>query len=253
MSKVTLLTTTFYTDTRDIRFHLACQMIGNAVGVGHRVVIVDGSQDPAISQAFVKIGASVCKQVSYGMGGSRRELFMWGNDFNSDFFVWLEPEKVDLIRWVPSIVVPLEKRVADIVVPERTEISWNSYPVPQAESEKMANEVFREATENSFDMMFGPVAFSRGTMSIFMECNPKDQFGVPDGYIQQTAVMVAVAKGFKTLSVPIDFFYPSVQRHEEETMLREVMVTKRKSQFENLTHSFRVVSEALKLKGVRHA
>lgn len=253
MSKITLLTTTFYKDTSETRFHLACQMIGNAVGAGHRVVVIDGSPNIAISNAFSDIGAIVHKQISSGMGASRREVFTIGARSDSDYFVWLEPEKIDLIRYVSALVAPLRNGSSDIVVPERTEISWRSYPAPQAESEKSANKIFAEATNNSLDVMFGPVAFARKTMSIFMECNPKEKFGVPDGYIQQIAVMTAVAKKFKVLPLAVDFFYPAVQKFEEETFYKDVMAAKRKLQFEELTHSFRVVSKTMNLKGGKNA
>jgi hypothetical protein len=218
--------------------------------MGHRVVIVDGSPDPIIRTSFYEIGANVYNQVTVGMGGSRRELFTLGARFDSNFFIWLEPEKVDLIRWISVITQPILDGNAEIVVPKRTEVGWSSYPVSQMHSEKEANRIFADETGSFLDVMFGPVAFSRKALPIFEECNPKKSFGVTDGYIQQTAVMVALDRELNVFSQVVDFFYPPVQKYEEETILKDVMAKKRQSQFDDLTHSFRVVGEALKRRHI---
>jgi len=60
------------TDTRCILTH---QIIEDAIPSGYAVVIVDGSDDPAIAQSFIDRRAIVHPQQEHGMGHSRREVF----------------------------------------------------------------------------------------------------------------------------------------------------------------------------------
>ncbi len=251
MNNVTILTTTLYQQVTEIRFHLACQLVGNAIAAGYDVVVVDGSVDSAISHALVKIGSRVHRQAGEnGMGNQKRELFnMVANTGNeTDIFLWTEPEKADIIRWIPKIVAPIQRGEADLVIPDRTQASYASYPAFQVKSERQINAVFTEVTGKNFDVAFGPVAFGRRVLSYFAECYPARRFGVADNYIQDTARMEAMAAGYRIVSVPVDFFYPPAQKVEEETTLFEVMREKRQRQLKELTHTYHVMAEALKLK-----
>lgn len=254
MTSIGVLTTTFYKSTEETRFHLACQMIGNSVAVGHDVIVVDGSPDPIIGEAFQQIGAIVFRQTAQGMGASRRELFQWTSRHIPlrqallDIFLWLEPEKVDLIRWIPQIIVPIQRGEADIVIPALTDEGHLSRPAFQTSSEQEANAVYAEMTGRAFDVMFGPVAFRREMLRYFITCNPKERYGCPDTYIQHIAPMEAMAAGYRVVSVPVGFLYPPAQKAEEESALSEAMREKRRRQLEECTNAFRVVAEALKLK-----
>ncbi|MBI2097303.1 MAG: hypothetical protein HYT40_04150 [Candidatus Sungbacteria bacterium] len=252
MSDIGVLTTTFYKSMEELRFHLACQLVGNAIAVGHGVMVVDGSPDAAIGRSFLWLGAAVLPQTASGLGRSRRELFRHALDQGShrgllpQIFLWTE-EKVDLVRWIPRIAAPIERGEADIVIPARTDQSWASYPAFQIESEKAANAVYAEVTGNAFDAMFGPVAYSRRMGSYFAECNPKERYGAADNYIQHVAPLEAMADGARVVSVPVDFFYPSAQKAEEEAALSEAMREKRRRQFEDCTQTYRLVAAALGL------
>lgn len=243
---ITVLTTTFYKSSRETRFHLACQLIGNAVGVGYNVLVVDGSPDPAIGQALAKIGASVQAQTVPGMGNGRRQLFCLATG-QRGFFLWVEPEKVDLIRSIPKIVVPLEHGEADIVIPSRTQRSWASYPEFQVASEQKANNAYSKVVGKPFDPMFGPVAFGSNVAEYFATCNPALQFGATDGYIQHFAPLVAMKEGRKIISVPVDFYYLPAQRVEEETGLRDEMQKKREWQLDQLADGYRLAAKSLGL------
>lgn len=250
--KIIVLTTTFYNNKSETRFHLACQLIGNAVAAGYDVIIVDGSADPSIRNAFVKIGASVHSQMAQGMGNSRRELFAIAANTNSDkqpkIFLWVEPEKVDLIRSIPKIVTPIERGRASIVIPSRTEKSWGSYPQFQVSSEQEANAAYLKVVGKPFDPMFGPVAFEDKIAAHFAICNPAKEFGATDSYIQHIATLTAFANGNIVRSVPVDFFYPLVQRVEEESELRDEMLRKRQSQLDQLVNDYHIVAKALNFR-----
>lgn len=246
--KITVLTTTFYQSTTELRFHLACQLVGNAIGAGHDVVIVDGSPDDTVYEAFKKIGARVYKQTSRDMGGSRRELFKIALDCNDEksIFLWVEPEKVDVIRLIPKIIAPLEQNEAEIVIPSRTQKSWESYPTFQVASEQKANFVYLETIGKPFDPMFGPVAYKRGVAAFFAECNPAQEFGATDGYIQHFAPLNAMAKGScNIISVPVDFYYPLAQRIHEESGILDEMIRKRQWQLDQLVAGYRLAAKAL--------
>ncbi len=135
----------------------------------------------------------------------------------------------------------------NVGIPSRTKRSWESYPGFQVASEQEANAVYAEATGKQFDPMFGPVAFHNNVAHYFDGCNP-EQFGAADGYIQHYAPLEAMAKGCVVTSVPVDFFYPSVQKAEEESGFREEMLEKRKSQLEQLSAGYRLAAKALRLR-----
>lgn len=256
MVQIAVLTTTFYKSTDETRFHLAAQMIGNAIAVGHSVIVVDGSPDDAIGESLRRLGARVFKQTAQGMGASRRELFTLAGDPQTygssaalpSYFIWLEPEKVDLVRWIPEIIDPIRRGGADIVIPARTEEGYASCPAFQAKSERQANVVYADATGKDFDVMFGPVAYNLATHGFFATCNPKERYGAHDTYIQHVAPLEAMADGYSVVSVPVGFLYPPAQKAEEEAVLSDAMRAKRRLQLDECTHAFRVVAGVLKLK-----
>ncbi len=251
---ISVLTTTFYKSTEETRFHLASQLIGNAVAAGYDVLVVDGSPNPAIREAFTRIGARVYAQTARGMGPSRRELFQQAADLRgysrAEVFVWTEPEKTDLIRLIPQLVERLTHKDADIIIPERTEASWQSYPAFQVVSEQKANAAYIQATGKRYDPMFGPVAYRGDVARYFVGCNPNAQFGAADGYIQHYAPLSAMAEGCKVERLEVDFYYPSVQRAEEESSLRDEMLVKREAQLSQLALGYGLAAKALGLPRV---
>lgn len=248
---ISVLTTTFYKSTEETRFHLASQLIGNAVAAGYNVLVVDGSPNPAIREAFTRIGAQVFAQTARGMGPSRRELFQKAADLRgctrAEVFVWTEPEKTDLIRLIPVLVEPIIHADADIVIPERTDASWRSYPAFQVASEQKANAAYLAATGKRFDPMFGPVAYRGNVARFFLGCDPAAQFGAADGYIQHYAPLSAMAEGCMVGGVPMNFYYPSVQRAEEESSLRDEMLVKRATQLGQLADGYHLAAKVLGL------
>src|SRR3989344_398300 len=112
---IAVLTTTFYQSFVELRFNLACQMIGSAIGMGLRAVVVDGSPDLEVARRLEKIGAEVHRESNKGIGSSRRQLFGIAEDTGDEnYFLWTEPEKPDLIRSIPTLVEPLVRRATDI-------------------------------------------------------------------------------------------------------------------------------------------
>lgn len=254
MSDVAILTTTRYRLTGELRFDLACRMVGSAVGNGHEVLIVDDSHDLRVREGFTRLGAQLYPAGRVGMAPGRRQLFtLTQQSFveapraaKPDFFLWTEPEKDDLIRLIPQIVAPLRAEEADIVVVGRTEASWRTCPVLQSESERRANAIYREATGLDLDVFRGPVAFNRRSLPFFAACDPM-KYGATTGYIQHIAPLEAHANGLTVAGVNVDFFYPLAQRAEEEGPLLEAMKEKWRQQFEECTDAYRKAAKALGL------
>jgi hypothetical protein len=235
----------------EVRFHLAAQMVGNAVAMGYPVLVVDGSPiHDEVKRRLEMVGALVQLQEESGMGPSRRQVFTWARNVSrTDVFLWTEPEKTDLIRSIPTFVSPIVERDAELTIMQRTPASFASYPAHQVETEQRANRFFHGVTGLDFDLMSGPIGFHRDLLPSFAECNPAIRYGqgIRDTYIQQAAVLEAIVAGNRVKAVPLDFFYPAVQRHEEEGVLLDVMIAKRDAQFSELTHSFRVIATELGL------
>ena len=108
--------------------------------------------------------------------------------------------------------------------------------------------VYADVTGHAFDVMFGPVAFSRAMLPFFVKCNPKESYGGNDTYIQHIAPMEAMAGGRRVVSVEIDMVYPLAQREEEEGALNDAMLAKRRQQMEECSANFRLAAAALKLR-----
>ena len=255
---VTILTATLYKSVEELRFYLACQMIGNAVALGYNVSVVDNSPDPLVRESFSRISAEARQQLSRsGMGPQRRELFraIPRRFTETKFFLWTEPEKPDLIRSIPQIIAPLESGEADIVIPCRSEESLKTYPEFQVVSERKMNRIYREITGlPDADPTIGPVAFGRRVLYYFVECSPQEQYGegAHDGYIQLYAPLKAMARGHRIATVEIDCFYPAAQKKEEDGKLATAMLEKRKMQADTITSTWRRMAEVLGLPQLQH-
>lgn len=259
--KTAILTITRYTSTEELRLHLACQMIGNAVALGYDFLIIDSSPDKLVRHFLSRAGAVVYRQTSQpGMGNQKRELFriaswsvgMMESDCRftgPEFFLWSEPEKPDLIRSIPKIIAPLESGEADIVIPERSKESLETYPEFQIESEMRMNLSYYEATGLRADPTFSPVAFTRNILPLFANCDPPAQYGdgAHDNYIQLYAPLAALSGGHIVKTVKVDCFYPLAQRREESSQLLEAMVEKRRIQADTITSTWRRMAEVLGL------
>lgn len=253
MKPVIVVTTTFYKSTDELRFRLACDMVGAAVADGHKVVIVDGSPIPQVAETLRGLGAQVFPQLHKGMGPGRREAFFHSYEIaiqdKIEVILWTEPEKVDLVRWIGKITQPINNRHAPIVIPKRSEKAWETWPAFQRQSEQRANRVYKESFnfDEDLDPMFGPVAFHISRAVDFMMChmgNAGDE--IPDTYIQHYAPLIAHHTGSHIASVEIDMVYPPEQRAEEEGSANEAMLAKRKIQLETLTTAYRAIAKSLK-------
>lgn len=255
---VTVAMTSFYRETSDLRCQLTAETIQNAYTAGYPTVIVDGSQNPAVTRYLDgKPGALVFGQQEPGTGSSRREVFAHAKEFilastrggDREAILWTE-EKPDIIRSIPLLIAPIIAGEADIVIPKRTPEALTTWPQFQQESETRANTAYREATGLDFDPMFGPVMFSLEVADFFINCHP-ERYGVSPfaaGYIQHFAALEAIAAGKQAVSVTVDCRYPPAQREEEETLFNDAMREKRRMQEEELSDGYHIYSRALGIR-----
>ncbi|MEY2664696.1 MAG: hypothetical protein RIT04_504 [Candidatus Parcubacteria bacterium] len=240
---VVLLTATFYSNKELLRYKIALETIKNAVAAGYKIIVLDDSPDELnIPNDFKCLGAIVYKQTEKGFGNSRREIFLLSKkecDENGyKAVVWLEPEKDDIVRLIPQIVEPIIKGQADISIPFRTETSWRSYPAFQIQSEQAGNKELAELIHRSdLDCYFGPIAYSKDAIKYVTTMKPIDigEGKIVDNYIPQYAPSLALRYGARIVSVPVDFIYNTKQKNEEDVVMKDEFVEKRKRQLSEVS------------------
>jgi len=242
--KVVIATTTFYNSTEDLRFHMACKTFNQSTLLGYPTIVVDGSPNDAVKRELERFAAvSLYPETLKGMENSRRLAFFYALNYLSlhhcgeGIVVWIEAEKHDFVRLIPEIVKPIIKDDIYIVMPRRSDASWKTYPVYQAESEKQANAVYVESTgRKDYDPFMGPVAFRAETLSEVL-FNRAQHFGADDGgYLQHTLPLLLPSH--RVATVTVDFKYPPEQRANEVARIKE-MLPKRKRQQEVLSALYR--------------
>lgn len=234
---------------QETRFKLACEAVKNAVIAGNPVVVVDGSPDPEVSREMTRLGARVFPELHKGIGATKRQSFFHATEIalgeGYPAVLAVEAEK-DLAAFVPDILRPILAGKADIVVPERSEAGFESYPEFQRTSEVAANKVFKDATNFPCDIFFGPIAFRpEAEIAGYFLAPSWMKYGFPNTYTQHLAVLKALHDRRRVANVRIEFRYPQAQRAEEEGILNDEMLKKRRDQFETLTQGYCKVAAKL--------
>lgn len=248
---ILLLTTTFYPSKDVLRYKIALKTISNAINAGYKILVLDDSPYEAhIPEEFEKLGAIVFKQTEKGLGNSKREIFSLGKrECESNGYkavLWLEPEKDDIVRFIPHIAEPIIKNQADISIPFRTEISWNSYPFFQIQSEREGNLALAKILNRSdLDCYFGPIAYSKDSIKYILNMKPVDigNGKIIDNYIPQYTTTLALRYGARIASVPVDFLYNPKQKYEEDVAMKDEFINKRKQQLFEVSEVHKKLAE----------
>jgi len=211
--------TTKYEGVHDPRFSLALQTMLMAQHAQYSTVVVDGS-DVFMRQLMAQMRINVFPENRSGIGNAWRQAIKQTLQSNGGsegkIVVLMQPEKYDVIRLISQIVMPLIDGKAEIVIASRTEKSWDTYPIFQKVSERMANDIYRRSLGLDFDPMFGVLAFKARVAKYFLEYDA-DEFGFPDTYDSyHIPPVLASQDGIGVVGVPVDFEYPSSQRELEE-------------------------------------
>lgn len=233
-SRTSVVTTTYYPDLSDIRFHLALELCKLAAQHHINLIIVDGSPDhTTIREQFQKAGGGyvhVYQQDTdqyIGKGGSLRqaileatEMFKQNNIERKDSVIcFTEPEKVDLMNHIHTIAKPILDGKADVVVPTRNDALFReTYPIEQYHSESFGNGHFNLLAkkidgfcEQKLDWLFGPFVFKASLASNWFNYTGTSW----------DAQMIPYVRGVKNnhwriMPVTVDFKHPRQMKEQEE-------------------------------------
>jgi len=215
---------TFYTNSSDYRFKLAIQTIQLAKKFGVFLLVVDASPNQKITQQLIDAGANLVKETPgkvRGKGNGLRcgikEAMTRLKDPENSVIIFFEPEKSDILRFYSELSAPIFSDALDVVLPTRSEKSLASLPIEQFHSEKFGNlhiqNLAQEANflNESFDWLFGPVAFRASFGSFWLQHSGKlwDAQIIP-------CITAAKKKKARIGKVEIDFIYDHAQREAEE-------------------------------------
>ncbi|MES2087637.1 MAG: hypothetical protein V4467_01445 [Patescibacteria group bacterium] len=255
IGKTLLVTTTRYELRDTLRAQLARETFLAAREERCVVIIVDDSRHSSYADAFRQSGAIVFRQHQAGMAASRRQAFFHAHEFVLDYprydrVMWLEPEKRFLPKLAATIAAPIDGVRTLVSMACRSQRSWATWPDFQVASEQKANAVYAEATGwEGLDPMFGTVAFHVSLLPELMTFHARRFAPDIDGdYVQVLASLVLCAqRRQRPARVEVGVEYPPEQRQEEEGMLRDIMVSKRRFQCESLSKAFRALGQAFAL------
>lgn len=259
MTNVAIATATWYPSIDDVRFKQALQMVKMSRDCGYSLIsLVDGSPNPEIREAFSKAGAIVEREEPNStMGMARRQTIRKALELleNKGVVVWLEPEKWPLVPFFERITAPVLFDQADFVQPAR--VSLRSYPLVQQVAERIANDVFYQATGHKLDIWFGPRVFNEKVAPLFMDYRPEDYQGsgeilYPDTYdAHHLPPIKAIADGFRVAEVVVPYIHPAEQTAADPNDPK--FVARRGEQLANLVPAYYLAAARFGLIGSEKA
>lgn len=238
MSQITIATTTFYPNVEDLRFKLASRFVQDAVAASHRVVVIDGSPDQAVGEAFDKLGAIVYKQETPGMGPGRREAI--GKAALAEerscageirVVAWVEPEKYPVVPFLSGLSDEMKAGGVDLIIPRRRSLA--GYPKYQQLCELRGNwEVGNHTGRPDLDLWFGPRIIGTRAVRHFTQYRGEwgdkwDSIFIP--------VAWALAAKLEVCTTVVDYVHPPEQTSVEAS--DPAMDRKRNEQLETLTNA----------------
>lgn len=241
--------------TDKIRGDLILYSVRFAVGVGHRVVLVDGGSAKTFVAELKKIpGVKLFQsKVPKRSPNRRKAIFEASKIEGIKAIVMTEIEKVSLITDCMSVMVsPILHGDADVVIPKREEALFKkSYPDYMFESEVEGNLMYNEALrangllsshQDDLDVFFGARVFRNDKKMLkfllsHYEAHPFNSliehklFNLEEySNAQFFPVVKALAKGLRVVSVTVPFVYPEKQKENEQVGEKEFFQLKRRYQ-----------------------
>lgn len=240
-SRTYVVTTTYYPDVNDIRFHLALEMCKLAKLYEMHLIIVDDSPDhESVRERFQQAGSNYVhtyqqdKSNYSGKGGALRQAIQQattliqenytgkGNGLNGAVICFTEPEKVDLMNHMSAIAKPILDGATDVVIPTRDDQDFKeSYPIEQYHSESFGNmhfnllakqfEGFQREGATELDWLFGPFAFKARLASGWLKYDGTSWDAQIIPYVRGVR-----EENWKIMSVTVNFQHPRVMKEQEE-------------------------------------
>lgn len=259
---VSIAAATFYPSWPDdkvdeVRGNLAIQTVHEIKKRGIPLFISDGGSSKKFLSEISGPGSNIYIQENHGLSAGRRQALTQASHKRNTLAIGLfEPEKISFIKdcFIQSLQPILENK-ADLVIPKRDERSFLSYPNYQASSEKLLNSILCSLITdllkkhdkpippdiNEIDFLFGPKVISNKPfiLDLFM-----------DKYIGKNLldekrfqceiwanalffpVIVALYKGLKVVSMPVNYSHPTSQAFLEKNS--PIFIEKREYQFKTL-------------------
>lgn len=244
--------------TQKIRGDLILYSIKYALGVGYKVVIVDGGSAKTFVSELKKLsGLKLFQSKVHKRSPNRRKVLFEATRIpDVRVIVMTEIEKVSFITdCIPQSVEPILSSAADIVIPKReNSLFQKHYPKYMYESEVEGNLLYNEtlkahglipAHHEGFDEFFGARVFKNDRVMLKKlfskyESHPFNTVLVSklfdleeysDG--QFFPIVKALFFGYRVQSVTVPFIYPEKQKENEENGVREYFILKRR--FQKLT------------------
>ncbi len=245
MVKDTVLATTTFSKSYDLRARLAVQTMEEARRYGYRIVVVDGGSDEKFRRDMRSRGAVLLDETERGMGPSRRQALRAARNLigSEGIIAWLEPEKWPLVSELWKVLGPVRLGYADFVQPSRQ--SLNSYPPYQQEAERRGNFAFLQATGLDLDVWFGPRIIGPRALPFWLDY--QGEYGDKWESVM-IPILRAAAAGLRILGEEVHYVHPPEQTAAE--VGDEEMDRKRDEQLESIVAALR--QEAAKL-GLRVA
>lgn len=237
-----VVTTTFYPDITDIRFHIALELCKLAkLHKIHLVIVDDSPEHDAVRDQFQQAGSldyvkvyPQDKDQFAGKGGALRQAIreathlirskvrVKGNALEHAAICFIEPEKVDMMNHMHSIARPILDGVTDVVVPTRSdELFKRTYPIEQYHSESFGNLHFdllakeftgfqREGAQK-LDWLFGPFAFKASLARGWLDYQGTSWDAQIIPYVRGVRY-----NDWRIMSVVVNFLHPKEMKEQEE-------------------------------------
>lgn len=241
--------------TDKIRGDLVLYAARYAIGIGYKVVLVDGGSAKTFILQLKKIlGVKIFQsKVPKRSPNRRKAIFEASKIEGIKAIVMTEIEKVSLITDCMSLITsPILHGDADIVIPKREEALFRkSYPDYMFESEVEGNLIYNEALrangllsahQEDLDVFFGARVFRNNPQMLkfllsHYEANPFNSliehklFNLEEySNAQFFPVVKALIKGLNVVSVTVPFVYPEKQKENETVGEKELFILKRRYQ-----------------------
>ncbi|MDO8269289.1 MAG: hypothetical protein Q7T54_01295 [Candidatus Levybacteria bacterium] len=241
--------------TDKIRGDLILYSVRFAIGVGYKMVLVDGGSSKTFFSELKKIpGVTIFQsKIHKRSPGRRKALFAASKIPGVRAIVMTEIEKVSFITdCLAQSIEPILSEEADIVIPKReNSLFQKSYPKYMYESEIEGNLLYNEALRSygllsaqheGFDTFFGARVFANDHVmlkKIFSKYDGHPFNGILTSRLfdleeysngQFFPIVKALFQGYRVKSVTVPFVYPEKQKENEEKGEREQFILKRRYQ-----------------------
>lgn len=181
------------------------------------LVVIDGSPDDKVADAFRARGAFVRSARRLGIASQRQEGAKFVIDQGGNKIITLEPEKsmAHLACKIAEILGDGDSKVdPSVVVIGRTEASKESMPPFQRRTEELIGWLFEHILGMPADSLAGPRGYNRQGMQHLLDY-PSDTPNMKKWPYMYYTVLAAMANGERVGEIKVDLMYPKSMVEQE--------------------------------------